>query len=124
VTTARLLLATGLFISATLVAAVGSWWGWGIGALQGAIGVAVVCWPRSPRPVAAAVLALVPPVLAAVRHWTARLPGACACARLPHPPPALVSVTGLVVAIDGLLVGLTLWLLATTRGAEVGKSRP
>jgi hypothetical protein len=124
VTAARLLLATGLIVSAAVVSAIGGWWGWAIGAAQLALGAAIVAWPASPAPAAAAVLVLIPAPLAAIRHWTARLPGGCRCAVLSHPPPGLVSLTGLVVALDVLLLALALWLTATNRKAQVGKSSP
>jgi hypothetical protein len=117
------LLATGLVASAALICLVGGGWGYAIGAVQAALAVAIVVRRGSLVPVATAVAALAPPPLAATRHWTARLPGACRCARLPHPPPGLVSVTGLAVALDLALLGLTLWLMATNRTPEVGKSR-
>ena len=122
VTAARLLLATGLGVSAVLVSAIGGWWGLAMGTVQGALALAIFLRSRSSGVQAGAVLALVPPPLAAVRHWTARLPGVCRCARLPHPPPGLVSVTGLVVALDVVLIGLALWLAAANRQSEMGKS--
>ena len=120
----RFLVAPGLVVSAVVVAALGGWWGVAIGAVQAAAGVALFLRPRSPGPRAAAGLALVAPPVAAIRHWTARLPGVCRCARLPHPPPGLVSLTGLAVALDVGLLGLALWRTAAHRQAEMGKSSP
>ncbi|MDQ1394720.1 MAG: hypothetical protein QOF30_3697 [Acidimicrobiaceae bacterium] len=119
-----MILATGLVVSAIVVSAIGGWWGWAIGAAQVAIGAAVVARPASPAPAAAAILVLIPAPLGATRHWTAHLPGGCGCAALSHPPPGLVSLTGLVVTLDVLLLVLALWLTATNRRARVGKSSP
>jgi len=124
VTAARLLLATGLAISAALVSAVGGWWGIAIGVTQAALALAVFLRPQSHGAQAGSILTLIPAPLAAARHWTARLPGMCHCSRLPHPPPGLVSLTGLVVALDLALIGLALWLTAANRQAEMGKSSP
>jgi hypothetical protein len=121
-TIARLGLATGLLLSAALLIAIGGWWGLVIGVAQGALGIAAFARPGARAPLAGAVVALVPAPLAATRHWTARLPGSCSCARLPHPPPGLVSATGLVVAFDLALLGLALWQAAAIRRAEVEKS--
>ncbi len=129
----RLLLATGLAVSAGLVIVAGAGsggggWAIGIGGGQAALAGALLLRPRSTGPLAGAVLFLIPAPLAAVRHWSARLPGACQCARLPQPAPGLVSLTGLVVVIDLALLGLTLRLAATRRRlaaippAEVEKS--
>ncbi len=126
-TAGRLLLATGLLISAALLSFVGGGWGLAFGASQAALGVAALLRPRSPLPLAGALLLLVPAPLAAIRHWTARLPGACRCARLPKPPPGLVSLTGLAVTLDLALLGLALWLAAADskhRHAEVVRSSP
>jgi hypothetical protein len=124
VTAARLLLATGLIVSAVMVSAIGGWWGWAIGAAQLALGVAIVARPAPPAPAAAAVLVLIPAPVAATRHWTAHLPGGCRCAALAHPPPGLVSLTGVAVALDVALLALSLWLTATNLKAQVGKSSP
>jgi hypothetical protein len=124
VTAARLVLATGLIVSAVVVSVVGGWWGWSIGAAQLALGIAVVAWPTSPAPAAVAVVVLIPAPLAAIRHWTAHLPGGCRCAALSHQPPGLVSLIGVAVALDVSLLTLTLWLTATNRKARVGNSSP
>jgi hypothetical protein len=121
---ARLLLAGGLIVSAGLVWTVGGAWGYVIGAIQLALGVAVIVRPNARGPLAGAMISLVPAPLAAVRHWTAQLPATCHCARLPHPPPALVSVTGLAVAFDLALLGYALWLTASPRpGAPIPGER-
>lgn len=119
---ARLLVATGLVVSAALLSVVGGGWGAVIGAVQAALGAALVLWPHSSAPLGGAVLAVAPVPLAAARHWTAGLPGACRCARLPHPPPPLVSLTGLAVTLDIVLLALILWLAAALRHGKVGKS--
>jgi hypothetical protein len=116
------LLATGLLLSAGLLTALGGWAGLAIGVAQAVVAVALLLRPSTAGPLAGAILLLVPAPLAAVRHWTARLPGACRCVRLPHPPPGLVSLTGLVVALDLLLLGLAMWLTAAHRQRELGKS--
>jgi hypothetical protein len=67
-------------------------------------------------------LFLVPGPLGAARHWSAHLPGACHCARLPQPPPGLISLTGLFVALDVALLALALGLTAGHRRQQVGKS--
>ncbi len=118
-----LLLAAGLLVSAALLAAVGGWWGVALGAAQAAVGGAIAVRPDAIGGRAAACLLCVPAPFAAIRHWTARLPGACRCARLPQPPPGLVSWIGLAVALDLVLLGATLWVTARCR-AEVGKSSP
>lgn len=129
-TAARFLLATGLVVSAGLLSVVGGWWGLALGAAQAALAVAALFRPQSPSPLAGAMLSLVPAPLEAARHWIARLPVGCRCARLPHPPPGLVSVTGLMVVLDVSLLALTAWMTATKRNAEakrnaeVGTSSP
>lgn len=120
---ARVALAAGLTASAALVALVGGAFGVAIGTAQAAVAVWLVLRPAAPGPVGAAVLTLAPVPLTAAWHWTARLPGACPCARIPK-PPGLVSVTGLTVALDAALVGLAMWLVVSYRHAEVGKSPP
>lgn len=120
----RGLLAGGLSILAGLLAAIGSWPGLAFALAQLGIAVAVVLRWRSMWPPAWAVLVLIPPPLAAARHWTVRLPGACQCARLAHPPPALVSLTGLAVLIDLALFALALALTVANRRAMVGKLSP
>jgi hypothetical protein len=109
------LLALGLMVSAGLVAAVGGAWGYVIAALQVALGGALLVRPQARGPIAGAMISLVPAPLAAIRHWSAGLPGTCKCARLPHPPPGLVSLTGLAVAVDLSLLGYALWLTAARR---------
>jgi hypothetical protein len=116
---ARLLLAPGLIVSAALVAAVGGGWGYGIAAVQLALGATLLVRPQWRGPIAGAMISLVPAPLAAIRHWTAGLPGSCKCARLPHPPPALVSVTGVAVAFDLVLLGYALWLTAARGHLEM-----
>ena len=119
---ARLLLAPGLIVSAALVAAVGGGWGYVIAAIQVALGAAIFLKPQSRGPIAGAMISLVPAPLAAIRHWTAGLPDTCKCARLPHPPPALVSLTGLAVAANLVLLGYALWLTAARRQLQVVQS--
>ena len=121
---ARVALVAGLTASAALVALVGGGFGIAIGAAQAVVAVWLLARPAAPGPVGAAVLTLVPAPMSAAWHWTARLPGACPCARLPKPPPGLVSVTGLTVALDAALVGWAIWLAVSYRQAEVGKSPP
>jgi len=120
----RAVLAIGLIACAGLMAMVGGWSGAVLGAVQAGVGAAVALRLGSPRPAAWAVLVLVPGPLAAARHWTAQLPGACQCARLPHPPPGLVSMTGLGVALDLVLLSLALALTAADLRPKVGKSSP
>jgi hypothetical protein len=112
---ARLLLAPGLIVSAGLVLAVGGVWGYVIGAVQLVLGVALFLRPRSQGAIIGATLSLVPAPWAAIRHWTAGLPGACRCARLPHPPPGLASVTGLAVLVQVALLGYAVWFTAAHR---------
>lgn len=123
-TVGRAVLGLGLLASAALMAALGGWSGAILGAAQAGLAVTVAVRLRSPRPAAWAVLVLIPAPLAAARHWTARLPGGCRCARLPHPPPGLVSVTGLAVLLDLGLLGLALALTAAHLRPKVGKSSP
>lgn len=101
----RGMLATGLVISAGLLAAVGGWSGLVLALLQLAVAAAVTVRWNSVWPPAWAILALLPGPVAAVRHWTVQLPGACQCARMAH-PPALVSLAGLAVLVDVALLGL------------------
>jgi hypothetical protein len=115
-------LAGGLLISAVLLAAVGGWSGTGLGVVQVGLGAAIVLRPTSPWPPAWSILAVLPGPFAAIVHWTARLPGGCGCARLAHPPPALLSLTGAAVAFDIALLALAVGLTAANRRAEVGKS--
>lgn len=121
---ARVALAAGLTASAALVALVGGGVAIAIGTAQAVVAGWLLARPAAPGPVGAAVLTLVTAPISATWHWTARLPGACPCARLPKPPPGLVSVTGLTVALDAALVVLAIWLAASYRQAEVGKSQP
>jgi hypothetical protein len=123
-TVGRAVLGLGLVASAALMAALGGWPGAILGAVQAVLAMVVAVRLRSPRPAAWAVLVLIPAPLAAGRHWTADLPGACRCARLPHPPPGLVSVTGLAVLLDLGLLGLALALTAAHLRPKVGKSSP
>jgi hypothetical protein len=120
-TVGRAVLATGLVASAGLSAIVGSWSGTLLAAAQVGLAAVVALRLGSPRPAAWAVLVLIPGPLAAARHWTADLPGACRCARLPHPPPGLVSLTGLTVALDLVLLGLALVLTAADLRQKGGK---
>lgn len=115
------MLATGLLASAGLVAAVGGRWGVAVALAQMAVAAAIATHLLSPWPPAWAILATLPAPIAAARHWTAGLPGACQCTRLPHPPPGLISLTGLAVLVDvGLLVA-ALVVTNAARTAEVGK---
>jgi hypothetical protein len=120
----RLTLALGLLVSAGLLAAGGDWWGLAIGTSQVGLAAAIALRPSSPWPPAWTVLAALPAPVAAARHWAAHLPGACKCARLPHPPPGLVSLTGLAVAVDIGLLAVALAVTAASRTAKVGKLAP
>ena len=113
----RLSLATALVVCALLLTATGGLPGLVLGGAQAALAVAIVIQPASPWPAAWAVMALLPGPLLAARHWTAGLPGACHCARLRRPPPALVSLTGLAVVVDLAVLALALWLIAATHRA-------
>jgi hypothetical protein len=115
-------LAGGLLVSAVFLTAVGGWSGLGLGVAQVGLGAAIVLRPRSPWPPAWSIPALLPGPFAATVHWTAHLPGGCGCARLAHPPPGLVSLTGAAVALDIALLGLAVGVTAANRRAEVGKS--
>jgi hypothetical protein len=120
----RVILASGLCVSAALVAAQGGWPALVLAAAQLALAGAIVVRWTSPWPPAWAVLALVVAPVEAVRHWTARLPGACPCARLPHPPPGLWSLTGLAVLVDVGLLALALWLVTAHQPRKMEKSPP
>lgn len=120
-TPARLALVVGLLVSGGLLAIIGGWSGLLFGVVQVVCAAAVVRRPASRGPLVGALVTVFLPPVAAIRHWTARLPGACPCARLPH-PPALVSWTGLAVLLDIGLVGLAILLAAASRRADMRQS--
>lgn len=120
-TPTRSALAAGLLVSGALLAILGGWSGVAFAVLQAGCAVALVRWPASPGPVGGALVAVFLPPVAAIRHWTARLPGACPCARLPH-PPALVSWTGLVVLLDIVMLALAIFLATAHRRVDMRQS--
>jgi hypothetical protein len=104
-------LASGLTVSALLLAARGGWPGAVIGAAQLAAAVALLLRPVRPTgkgTLAVAALALVPAPVLALRHWTAGLPLVCQCSGPAKPAPGLLSLTGLAVAIDLALLVLAI----------------
>ncbi|MDP9075296.1 MAG: hypothetical protein M3N98_14265 [Actinomycetota bacterium] len=99
-------LGSGLVLSAVAVLWLGGWTGAVMAAGQLAAAAAVVWRPTDLGAWAAATITLILPPVAAIRHWTAGLPLACHCQRLPAAAPGLASLTGAVVLADLVLIVL------------------